>query len=284
MHITKRSGESAGSRWFALTGLAVAIMGLNAHAQASAIGQEAQGQAVSSVTQSRNFDIAAQPLDSAIIEFSRQSDVVVTAPSHLLAGKFAPAVRGSYSVMEALRMLLADSGLHSRQVGQDSFVIERPPAEGGPKNGENVAALDAVMVFGSLQDQLSVGSKSGQTLRETPKSVTLVTRERIEAQNLSSLAEALNQTTGVIVTSHSPSAVDSFFYSRGFRVQTLQMDGGAPAFTGGSGMFLAPDTAAYDHIEMLRGVDGMFTGAGQPGGTVNLVRKRAQAGREVQLA
>lgn len=141
--------------------------------------------------------------------------------------------------------------------------------------------LDTVSVFGTLDNSLSVGGKAGQSLKETPKSVTLVTRERIDAQNLTSLQEALVQTTGVTVGAYSP--VDSFFYSRGFRVQTMQFDGGAPAFNGGLGFFYTPDTAMYERIEMLRGVDGMYSGAGEPGGVINLVRKRPEASRAIQL-
>ncbi|MHC9083713.1 TonB-dependent siderophore receptor [Luteimonas sp. RIT-PG2_3] len=132
--------------------------------------------------------------------------------------------------------------------------------------------LDTVSVFGTLDNTISAGGKDGQSLRDTPKSVTVMTSERIEAQNLTDLQEALIQTTGVTVGAYSP--VDSFFYSRGFRVQTLQFDGGAPAFTGGLGFFYTPDTAYLERIEMLRGVDGMYSGAGEPGGVINLVRKR----------
>ncbi len=146
---------------------------------------------------------------------------------------------------------------------------------------EDAKTLDTVQVFGTLDNALSVGSKTGQSLRETPKSVTVVTRERLDVQNLTTLTEALVQTTGVTVGSWSP--LDSFYYSRGFRVQTMQFDGGAPAYTGGFGFFYTPDMAVYDHIEMLRGVDGMYTGAGEPGGVINLVRKRPQNTKAIQL-
>ena len=132
--------------------------------------------------------------------------------------------------------------------------------------------LDTVSVFGTLDNTINAGGKDGQSLRDTPKSVTVMTSERIDAQNLTDLKEALVQTTGVTVGAYSP--VDSFFYSRGFRVQTLQFDGGAPAFTGDLGFFYTPDTAYLERIEMLRGVDGMYSGAGEPGGVINLVRKR----------
>ncbi|MBL8267493.1 TonB-dependent siderophore receptor [Steroidobacter sp.] len=143
---------------------------------------------------------------------------------------------------------------------------------------QNTAAGDGIVeevtVFATLDEKLSVGSKSGGTLRETPKSITILTNERIEAQNLTSLQEALVQTTGVTVGAFSP--LDTFYYSRGIRLETLQFDGGAPAYTGGLGFFYTPDTATIERVEMLRGVDGMYSGAGEPGGVINLVRKRAQ--------
>ncbi|MBL8271404.1 TonB-dependent siderophore receptor [Steroidobacter sp.] len=219
------------------------------------------------------FDIPAQPLQSALMQFAAQANVELSASTDLVEGKRAAAVKGVHSMEDALRTLLAGTGLRFMATRDGSVAIV-PEV---PTTADIAGSIETVNVFGTLDNELSVGSKSGQSLRETPKSVTIVTRERIEAQNLTSMAEALEQTTGVTVVSHSPTAVDSFFYSRGFRVQTLQLDGGAPAYTGGLGSFLAPDTAAYERVEMLRGVDGMFTGASQPGGVVNLVRKRAKA-------
>lgn len=172
---------------------------------------------------------------------------------------------------------LASSQAMAAQTGQDAARVDPPAAE----KPADAKTLDTVSVFGTLENNLGVGGKSGLSLKDTPKSVTLVTRERIDAQNLTSLQEALVQTTGVTVGAYTP--VDSFFYSRGFRVQTMQFDGGAPAFTGGLGFFYTPDTAIYDHIEMLRGVDGMYSGAGEPGGVINLVRKRPEETMAIQL-
>lgn len=134
--------------------------------------------------------------------------------------------------------------------------------------------LDTVSVFGSLDNSVSTGSKDGTSLKETPKSVTVMTNERIEAQNLTDLQEILTQATGVTVGAFSP--LDSFIYSRGFRVQTVQFDGGAPAYTYGFGFYYTPDAATLDQVQMLRGVDGIFSGVGEPGGVVNMVRKRPQ--------
>ena len=134
--------------------------------------------------------------------------------------------------------------------------------------------LDTVSVFGTLDNSISAGSKDGTSLKETPKSVTVMTNERIEAQNLTDLQEILTQATGVTVGAYSP--LDSFVYSRGFPVQTVQFEGGAPAYTYGFGFYYTPDAATLDQVQMLRGVDGIYSGAGEPGGVINMVRKRPQ--------
>lgn len=223
------------------------------------------------------FNVPRQSAVTGVLEFARQADIHILVSERVLQGRETAAVSGNFSLEEGLSLLLAGSGLavassDGRTVTLKSLLAAEP------------AILETINVFGTLDKSLSIGSKSGQSLRETPKSVTVVTRERIEAQNLTSLAEALVQTTGVVVTSHSPAALESFYYSRGFRVQTAQLDGGAPAYAGGGfGAFFAPDTAVYERVEMLRGVDGMYTGAGEPGGVINLVRKRAKATPEAWL-
>ncbi len=67
------------------------------------------------------------------------------------------------------------------------------------------------------------------------------------------------------------------FYSRGFAIERLQIDGGAPMDIGhptSYGLIPQIDMAEYDHAEVLRGADGLFNGYGDPGGVINLARKR----------
>lgn len=113
-----------------------------------------------------------------------------------------------------MRKLLAGTGL-GFEVTEDSVVLIKPSKQGAAAVSE-VAVLETINVFGTLDNELSIGSKSGQTLCETPKSVTIVGRERIEIQNLTSLKDILNQATGVTVSSYGP--VDNWYYSRGFEV------------------------------------------------------------------
>jgi outer membrane receptor for ferric coprogen and ferric-rhodotorulic acid len=116
--------------------------------------------------------------------------------------------------------------------------------------------------------------------RETPQSITVITRQRIEDQGLNTLSEVLTQTPGISTNGNRGTGIagfQSYFYSRGYRLDNYQLDGAlAPATAfGNSPMgFNSLDTALYDSLVVVRGATGLLTGAGDPAGSIDLVRKR----------
>lgn len=98
--------------------------------------------------QERSYDIKAQPLASAILEFSRQSNVAVLAPMELVRGKRAPALRGAYSPAEALQKLLAGSGLRAVRGADGGMSLV--PVGNGPTGGQ--AASGTGDIAGSVVD------------------------------------------------------------------------------------------------------------------------------------
>lgn len=119
--------------------------------------------------------------------------------------------------------------------------------------------------------EVSVGTKLPATMKEIPQSVTVVTRERMDDQNLTTLNEVMAQTTGVTVDLSATGVIPAF-YARGYPIEYFSYDG-VPIQTGGAS-WGQPDMIMFDRVEMQRGAAGLFTGAGQPGGVINLVRKR----------
>jgi len=112
------------------------------------------------------------------------------------------------------------------------------------------------------------------SLRETPQSVTVVTRQRMDDQQLNSVQNVLENTTGV--ASYQSDSERTSFYSRGLLINNVQYDG-IPTVVGntvnGSGIG-SLDTAFYDRVEVVRGASSLLTGTGNPSAAVNLVRKR----------
>jgi outer membrane receptor for ferric coprogen and ferric-rhodotorulic acid len=109
------------------------------------------------------------------------------------------------------------------------------------------------------------------TLRETPQSITVITRQQMDDFGLNTVNEVLENTSSVYVEKRGFSTV---YQSRGFYLQN-QYDGIAnPTEQGSDAISVSPDSAFLDHIEVQQGAAGLLTGAGEPGGTLNLVRKR----------
>ena len=108
------------------------------------------------------------------------------------------------------------------------------------------------------------------TLRETPQSITVITRQQMDDFGLNTVTDALRNLSGVNGTKLG---VGTGFFSRGFELQG-QYDGMAMPGTFGVVGNSAPDSAFLDHLEILQGAAGLLTGAGEPGGIINLVRKR----------
>ncbi|MEG3133430.1 ferric-rhodotorulic acid/ferric-coprogen receptor FhuE [Rouxiella sp. T17] len=119
---------------------------------------------------------------------------------------------------------------------------------------------------------------TGLTLapRDVPQSVSVITKQRIQDQDLQSVGEVLDQTVGV--TSQSSDSERQQFYSRGFEINNYTFDG-VPTNVTGAWNFgdSTEDTAIYDRIEVVRGATGLMSGAGNPSASVNMVRKHADS-------
>lgn len=131
-----------------------------------------------------------------------------------------------------------------------------------------------IVVHGERDKRPTTSTRLPLTLKQTPQSVTVVDRQRIEDFNLNTVADVLAQTPGVTVNTIDSNR--SNFNVRGFAVRNFQLDG-VPTIYQVSGYENSPvgDMAIYDRVEIVRGAAGLLAGVGDPSATVNLIRKRA---------
>ena len=116
------------------------------------------------------------------------------------------------------------------------------------------------------------------TPRETPQSISVVTRQAMDDFNMKSIDDVMRYTPGITVATYDSER--TAYYSRGFAIQNFQYDG-IPILQDAqysSGHTLT-DTVMYDRVEILKGATGLLTGAGGPGGTINMVRKKPTASK-----
>jgi outer-membrane receptor for ferric coprogen and ferric-rhodotorulic acid len=272
----------------------------------------------------KSFDVSAQSLSSALAEFGVQAGIQFTVDAPVMEGKTSGAVKGRMTTTEALARLLAGTGLNFHFVNASNVAIDPAPASA---TGERV--LGAVRVEGSQSSPyfggagqaagvngvngsrditategtgsftsgaLTIGSKVAQSMKDVPQSLSVLTSERMQQQNVTDFTSAMRQLPGIATVQNnggSGTNLDQTFYSRGFAITNFQIDGGAPLSFGGGGSSvnsttnfnptLQIDLSQYDHVELVRGAAGTFTGYGSPSGVVNLVRKKPLDHQQLSL-
>ncbi len=283
------------------------LMSATALFAVAAAGAPALAQASGAATteQARSFSIPAGRLSQSVLALSEQAGVQVVFDSDTTGSVNGNAVSGTLTLAEALNRLLGGTGLRWRWLRAGVVTIESATAADGEKvtgavrvegaqgspyfGGAGVAAgvngtngshdITATEGTGSFTSgALTIGSKAPQALKDVPQSVSVLTNERLAQQNVTDFTTALKQLPGVTLVQGATS-LENTFYSRGFAITSIQVDGGAPLTTSfggvaGVGYFPQIDMSIYDHVELLRGADGLFNGYGSPSGSVNLVRKK----------
>jgi len=245
----------------------VALMGL-------ASAPPALAQAAPSADAARRYDVPAGPLGLALGRFAAQAGVVLSFDAQLTQGKQSAGLQGDYGIASGLATMLAGTGLEAVSQGDNNYGLRVAGAQ----------TLAPVEVLGSREpapsegtDSYTVGlsttaTKLPMTLRETPQSVSVMTRQRLSDQGLNTLEDAIANTPGLTFKKKgSADDNEKGLYARGMEITNMQVDG-VPTHKDFNALGL--DTALYDRIEVVRGSTGLLNGAGNPAASINLVRKR----------
>ena len=117
-------------------------------------------------TDVQSFDIAPQPLSSALLAFAEQSGLEVLFDARVAQDQTSPGLRGSYTQEQALQRLLAGSGLSFRYVSANSVTLERPVAE--PQSGPL-----------RLSDITVTARRTEEMIQDVPGSVVVLDSEEL---------------------------------------------------------------------------------------------------------
>jgi outer-membrane receptor for ferric coprogen and ferric-rhodotorulic acid len=293
---------------------------LSLAALAVSLATPATAQQTANAPAEHDYAIAAGSLDAALSSFIAEGGLSVVYDARLTQGKTTSGVRGRLSPNAALAQLLAGTGLTFRFNGSNAVTLME--AASGGDSGERVlgavrvegaqgyglAGATSVNGINGSRDvtategtgsyttgAMTVGSKAAESIKDVPASVSVLTNAQMQDQNITGIKSAMEKLPGVIAVNNGDTAHPTF-YSRGFQITTFQIDGGAGLRTkGGTGnndFILNPgggtyvpqmDMSLYDHVEIIRGAAGTFNGFGDPGGVVNLVRKRPLDHAQLQV-
>ncbi len=238
---------------------------------------QAQSPAAASIVR---FEIGAGPLDQVLSQFGRQAGIAMSIDASLTAGKTSQGLQGEHSIEQGFARLLAGTGLSPLRTESGNYLLVPATRQ------SDALELDATSINSHLDGAITEGTGSYTTaatstatkmnlsIRETPQSISVVTRQRMDDQRLDSVTRVLDQTPGITMSQDGGQRYN--IYSRGSALNTYQIDGVTTTQENQSRNMPSTllDTAIYDRVEIVRGATGLMTGAGDPSGVVNLIRKR----------
>ncbi|MGJ7483776.1 TonB-dependent siderophore receptor [Variovorax sp. LT2P21] len=237
--------------------------------------------------EARSFDIPAGPLEGVLNRLGRETGVLITFGSTVADGVSSRGVRGTHTVADALSQALAGTGLGAVRAAGGGYALQPLPSGATSSSTVSANTLGEVRVTATAEGpsegtgaytvrSTSTATRFAMSPRETPQSVSVITRQQMDDQALVSVPEILEKTPGVTVGRNDSERAT--FYARGFAIENLQFDG-VPSTLDSSNQYTAAigDSVIYDRVELVKGATGLLTGAGYPSATINLVRKKPTA-------
>ena len=248
--------------------------------------------------ESLEFDIPKQRLADALLEFSEASHIKIFFSSETAQRFESAPLQGRFTPEDALRILLAPSGLRYRFTQDDTVVVNEAQAK--TLSGADLLALSPMEKFLYAatepmpedtpleQEDMTVtaqpwdpssynvpnattATKTDTPLMETPLNIQVIPQQVLKDQQVIRIEKALYNVSGFEKSSFNGSLAG--YNLRGFDTRDYYRDGvQVPGVT-----FQVAETANLERIEVLKGPAAILFGRIEPGGLINLVTKQPLA-------
>lgn len=247
----------------------------------------------------KQYDIAGGDLRKALSDFAARAGVLLSLDPALTAGKTTGGLKGEYTIAEGFAELLSGSGLESIQTSTNTYTLQPVPTANNTgtsaeSNAERPLDLKAVQVTGQKPGEgfkanyQTSATKLPMSIRQTPQSVSVVTRDSLEARQVLDLGQALETVAGVNQYSGTgPFAGMSPFGFDEISIRGVALDGYYSNREDGflsPTYFSQPDIVIYDRIEVVKGPSSILYGRASAGGLVNRVRKKPLIEPQAEVA
>ena len=240
-----------------------------------------------------DFDIPAQSLSAALIQFSHQSKIQVIV-SDDLSQQATHGVTGAYTIREALKQLLGPAGLGYHAVGDSSITIgkeARTTLSTSANAGEETPGVysdksattdgSATTADAVLEEVIVTATKRAERLTDVPMSMVVLSGRQLTETQTNTLQDITYRVPGLQLVSDSP--VDNQLIIRGISIGAGALNSSVATYVDevpytSEGPFanssnLAPNLDTYDlaRVEVLRGPQGTVYGANALGGLLKYV-------------
>jgi iron complex outermembrane receptor protein len=241
-----------------------------------------------------DFDIPAQSLSAALIQFSHQARIQVIASDDMIR-QTTQGITGTHTIREALKQLLGATGLGYRVVGDSSITIVKDArttlSTSGDVGTQTAAASyeksaaaesqDSATDKAVLEEVVVTANKRSERLADVPMSAVVLSGQKLTESQANTLQDIANRVPGLQLVSDSP--IDNQLIIRGISIGVGSLNSSVATYVDevpytSEGPFadsanLSPNLDTYDlaRVEVLRGPQGTLYGANALGGLLKYV-------------
>lgn len=255
----------------------------------TAIAAIASPLAASARAQTYQLDIPSQSLDSALRAFAQTTRQQIVFDMDVVRGRTSPALRGRYTVTDAITNLLANSGLEASPGNSGVYVVRRKVTGSIARNlvaqpsaaGENAGQTRQAPPVSDAEPRSEIvvtARRKDEMLTSVPASITAYSSDFLEKQNIQTFADYATKIPNVTFQYGQGSDFSATGFSGG-RITTIRGVAGANT----TAYYLndtpipasvSPQTLGLDRIEVLKGPQGTLFGASSMGGTMRFITRK----------
>lgn len=244
-----------------------------AHAMASVAAMAVVFYASPAMAQTRSFNVPAQSAELGIPMFAKQAGLQILADGDAVRNKRTNAVKGEMPVDEALRRLLAGTGL----------VV-------GPDDGTGILiirAAAATQTQSEIQDAPSedivvTAQRRAERIQDVPLSISAFSQESLDAQKIDGGPDLLRAIPNVTFSKSNFSGYNFSIRGIGTKGVSATTDPGvAVAFNSSTlivNRLFEQEFFDIERVEVLRGPQGTLYGRNATGGVINLISAKPKLG------
>lgn len=235
--------------------------------------REAQAQA-----QERSISVSAGPLTPALNSLAAQTGLQILFDASVAEGKATRGVSGTLTPEQALRAVLAGTGVDARFAGSNQVTLQNGPATSAPAE-EGVTALEPITVY---------GARNTTTLSGTTSSVGIVNAETLENSQMRTTQDTFRRMANVI----DSATVNAGFVIRGMSSEGLVPSGGPAGSVYVDGILQTRYNARFgarnlwdvEQVEVYRGPQSTLSGRAAMTGAIYIKSKDPTFDKEVELS
>ena len=172
-----------------------------------------------------SYSIEKQSLKDAIEKISKKANKPYIASGEIFDGKTSNAIKDITGTQNALDEVLKNSGLEA--VMEDGAIIIKKKAVIGQGTvlepiSVNEKSLNTTEGTGSYTtERMNTATKLNLSQRDTPQSVSVMTRQQIEDFGYTTLDDAMRNVTGISIDKGYLVGDSGNFSARGFEISNI---------------------------------------------------------------